>query len=77
MCLFFWTAGETIVIWESEINPFFEKLIRCCVLSRLSDDKLPAETFWVVCQMTNLLHYRKNTAERAVSGSISSLKAIW
>ena len=33
------------MIWESEIKPFFEKLIRCCVLSRLSDDKLPAETF--------------------------------
>ena len=53
MCLFFWTAGETIVIWGSEINPFFEKLIRCCVLSRLSDDKSFPETFWVVCQMTN------------------------
>ena len=33
------------MIWESEIKPFFEKLIRCCVLSRLSDDKLPPETF--------------------------------
>ena len=74
----FWAVCQMTNCLQRRFEPFVRwQIARRDVLSHLSDDKLPAETFWAVCQMTNLLHYRKNTAERAVSGSISSLKAIW
>ena len=61
------------MIWGSKINPFFEKLIRCCVLSRLSDDKLPAETFWD----ERSLRFKKNNDLRASPFWSFSLKGYF
>ena len=44
---------ESFVRWQIALRD---------VLSRLSDDKLPAETFWAICQMTNRPQRRFRTS---------------
>ena len=57
------------------------QIVRRDVLSHLSDDKLPAETFWVVCQMTNCpqrrfeLFVRWQIARRDVLSHLSDDKS--
>ena len=49
------------------------QIVRRDVLSRLSDDKLPAETFWAICQMTNRSQRRFGTSGPSASRKIT----IW